>query len=164
VTNTTSLIAYRRSWKRTFAFSLFTAAFALFLAVYLWPLYGNGLYSDGIRPKVFFVGMCLVLGINLVMSLWIAITVASIRRDVSVTLDTKALTCSIPGELISKSFSVPLEDITEINKIDSDSGPEAFRIHTPSGTFNLYGNYGIPTRRIVNEIAKLRPSVIMGTT
>jgi hypothetical protein len=164
VSDTTSLIAYRRSWKRTFAFSVFTAAVALLLAVYMWPLYGNGLSTDGIRPKVFFVGMFLCFGVNVLGSLWIAITVASIRRDVCVTLDTEALTCSIPGELVSKSFSVALEDITEINKIDSDSGPEVFRIHTQSGMFDLYGNYGIPARRIVNEIAKLRPSVIIGTT
>ncbi|MEZ6040112.1 MAG: hypothetical protein R3C20_06380 [Planctomycetaceae bacterium] len=108
--------------------------------------------------------MGLILGVNLVISLWIAITVASIRRDVCVTLDTKSLTCSIPGDLVSKSFSVVLEDITEINKIDFDGGPESFRIHTLSGTFELYGNYGIPTRRIVNEIARIRPTVIVGTT
>ena len=164
MSRTTTLFAYRRSWIRTLAISIFTSALVVFLSVNIWPWVGVCLSSDRIGPKLGTVIMGLILGVNLVTSLWIAITVASIRRDVCVTLDTKSLTCSIPGDLVSKSFSVVLEDITEINKIDSDSGPEAFRIHTPSGTFNLYGNYGIPTRRIVNEIAKLRPSVIMGTT
>ncbi|TWU06090.1 hypothetical protein Pla52n_18100 [Stieleria varia] len=95
------------------------------MAVYMWPLLFPVLYSDGIRAKVFSVGMGLVLGVNLVMSLWIAITVASIRRDVCVTLDTKALTCSIPGELVSKSFSVALDDITEINKYRQRQWPRS---------------------------------------
>ena len=160
---TTALIAYRRSWKRTFSISLVTGVFALLIAVCIWPFLNTGLFSDGVRPKVFSVGIGLVLGVNLVMSLWIAITVASIRRDVCVTLDATALTCSIPGELHSKSFSVAIDEITEINKIDSDSGPEAFRIHTQSATFDLYGNYGIPSRRIVNEITRIRPSIVVGT-
>ena len=157
------LIAFRRSWKRTFATALFTSAVALLIAVYIWPFLSHGLFADGVRPKVFSVGIGLVLIVNLVMSLWIAITVASIRRDVCVTLDTTALTCSIPGDLHSKSFSVSIDEITAINKIDFDSGPESFRIHTQSACFDLFGNYGVPSRRIVNEITRIRPSIVIGT-
>lgn len=158
-----ALIAYRRSWKREFANAFVTGLIALFLAICFWPYLSTGHVADGIRPKVFLVGMWLVLGGNLMMSLWIAISVASIRRDVCVTLDTTALTCSIPGDLHSKSFSVSIDEITAINKIDFDSGPESFRIHTQSASFDLFGNYGVPSRRIVNEITRIRPSIVIGT-
>lgn len=147
---TTVLIAYRRSWKRTLLGSLLVCTLILLFAAWLWPTSKS-------------VGWVFFLGFNFVMYLWHAVNASYYKRDVIVTLDSTTLICSIPGNLHSKSYSVAIDEITEINKIDSDSGPEAFRIHTQSATFNLYGNYGIPTRRIVNEIARIRPSIVIGT-
>ena len=156
------LIAYRRSWKRTLLGSLVVATLALLMMVWMWPAIKSGLYSEGIRFKVGAVILGSIPGGNLVLYLWHAVNAGYYQRDVTVTLDATALTCSIPGDLMSQSFSVAIDETTEINKMDSDSGPEAFRIQTHSATFNLFGNYGIPSRRIVNEITRVRPSIVVG--
>ncbi len=74
-------------------------------------------------------------------------------------LDEHTLTCSCPVRGCGESFSVSLDDISEIEK-DDRSDTTAWYIRNRSGQrYPLTTNYGNPAARFVEELRKLRPEI-----
>lgn len=74
-------------------------------------------------------------------------------------LDEHTLTCSCPVRGCGESFSISLDDISEIEK-DDRSDTTAWYICDRSGQrYQLTTNYGNPAARFVEELRKLRPEI-----